>query len=63
MALKLSHRAYVLETGLITLSGQGRNCSTTLRCSGRTWDRNLSGIIDGSVLALGVSSKLIKKFF
>lgn len=37
MALSIADRAYVLETGRITMEGDARNCSTTSRCARRIW--------------------------
>ena len=37
MALSIADRAYVLETGRITMEATPRNCSTTSRCARRIW--------------------------
>ena len=37
MALSIADRAYVLETGRITMEATPRNCSITSRCARRIW--------------------------
>lgn len=42
MALSIADRAYVLETGRITMEATPRNCSITSRCARRIWAHKVS---------------------
>jgi len=39
LALEAAHRAYVMDSGLITLSGKRAKCCTIRRCVRRIWVR------------------------